>query len=252
MKLLRVMVRSSGELFVDGRLCSPSDFKIAIEALEGEPVTVWYHREKSTAQCSADESGPQELSETAAQVLAIITEHKLPIRLCAEPDFSDCAASVQHTLHGIFASIRDKASQGHIVILGMEGRVLSLPALRNVTPEMLAMIEKILPASTKRNVAVMADTSWAKAALSIAVADEAIPFFGLLIGFCCAGHTVWIFDPKGLAIVSTGCQDADVVIVDQACLPRLPAGWEAIARAVMRNRQILVHDRQTNQLRKAK
>lgn len=149
-----------------------------------------------------------------------------------------------------FKSVRVTAAQGQLVIVRPDGRYLLLPALRkdSVKPEMVAAVERIVPSTARRNVAVIADTAWAAGAVpSIQIANEAIPFFGLLMGFTTIGHSVWIFDGVSLEL---GCGEADVLIVDGAYLARLSADWQGNAAKVMRSPQILVHDRASFQLRK--
>jgi len=108
----------------------------------------------------------------------------------------------------------------------------------------------MLPSSTKRNVAAIADTTWATGATpDLQIANQAIPFFGMLMGFTCIGHSVWIFDGSA-SVLESGCRHADVLIVDSARLSVLSADWQRIAAKVMRNPQILLHDRATYQLRK--
>lgn len=65
------------------------------------------------------------------------------------------------------------------------------------------------------------------------------------------GHAVWIFDAKVSSLLRVGCRDADVLIVDSAFSPTLSAGWQARAQETMRGKQILLHDRETHQLRRA-
>jgi hypothetical protein len=78
--------------------------------------------------------------------------------------------------------------------------------------------------------------------------NEAIPFFGLLMGLSSIGHSVWIFD--GAAnVFEYGCREADVLIVDSARLTTLSSGWQSSAKNLMRAPQILVHDRASYQLR---
>jgi hypothetical protein len=67
------------------------------------------------------------------------------------------------------------------------------------------------------------------------------------MGFTSIGHSVWIFDG---AAVESGSREADVLIVDSACVTTLPADWQDSAAKVMRSPQILVHDRASFQLRK--
>lgn len=112
----------------------------------------------------------------------------------------------------------------------------------------MATVERMLPSTTKRNVAVIADATWAAGdGPTLQIANHAIPFFGLLMGLTSIGHSVWIFDG---AVTESGCREADVLIVDGARLTVLPSDWQSNAAKVMRNPQILIHDRTTYQLRK--
>jgi hypothetical protein len=152
-----------------------------------------------------------------------------------------------------FESVRTKAARGQLVIVRPDGQFLLLPALtkENVRAEVVAGVERMLPSTTKRNVAVIGDTTWATgAAPSLQTANQAIPFFGMLMGFASIGHSVWIFDGS-TDVFESGCREADVLIVDSAHLAGLSPDWQRSAVKVMRNPQILVHDRATYQLRKA-
>jgi hypothetical protein len=151
-----------------------------------------------------------------------------------------------------FKAVREKAAQGQLVIFRPDGKYLLLPALRKdtVSPEMVAAVERMIPSKTRRNVAAISDTTWAEGDKpSLQSANQAIPFFGLLMGFTSIGHSVWIFD--GAAdIFEPGCREADVLIVDSARLPTLSTDCQGHAAKVMRNPQIFVHDRTSYQLRK--
>jgi hypothetical protein len=113
---------------------------------------------------------------------------------------------------------------------------------------MKVTVEQMLPSTTKRRVAVIGETSWASGDKpSFQTANQAIPFFGFLAGFAHIGHSVWVF--RGSAdLLCAGCRDADVLIVDSACLALLPKDWQVEAASTMRNPQILVHDRATYKL----
>jgi hypothetical protein len=155
------------------------------------------------------------------------------------------------TTNDRFDKARAQAARGNLVVVREDGQWLLLPALprTSVKPEMVAAIERMIPSTTKRNVAVIADTSWAtSAAPSIQIANQAIPFFGLLMGIATVGHSVWTFDGE-VNLVNAGCREADVLIVDSASVPLMPADWAIEAEKVMRNPQILVHDRNSYQLR---
>jgi hypothetical protein len=74
-------------------------------------------------------------------------------------------------------------------------------------------------------------------------------FSACFIGFASIGHSVWIFDGSA-DVFESGCREADVLIVDSARLAALSSDWQHKAAKVMRNPQILLHDRATYQLRK--
>jgi hypothetical protein len=155
------------------------------------------------------------------------------------------------SLEEFFGQIRALAAQGNLVIVRVDGRYLALPALANesVNPQMIASIEQTIPSTVKRSVAVIADAAWAEqTSPSIQAASQAIPFFGMLMGFTFIRHTVWVFN--GAAdLLSSGCRSADLLVVDSASLEKLTSNWRNVAQPVMRNPKIAVHDRSTLKLR---
>jgi hypothetical protein len=152
----------------------------------------------------------------------------------------------------IFHMVRAKAAQGQLIVLRPDLQWLALRALPRdaAPPQMIASVERMIPPTIKRNIAVIGDTSWAMdPEANLHAANQAIPFFGLLMGFGTIGHCVWIFDGSSF-VLNAGCRDADVLIVDDACLANLPNDWQGNALKVMRKPQIFVHDRAKYQLRK--
>jgi hypothetical protein len=150
-----------------------------------------------------------------------------------------------------FERARVLAAQGQLVVVRGDGQCLILPALAtaSVNPEKVAAIEQIIPSTSKRRVAVIGDTTWAtNATPSLQVANQAIPFFGLLMGFTSIGHSVWVFEGSA-NVLAAGCRGADVLIVDSASVAKLPNDWQIRAEGVMRNPQILIHDRASYKLR---
>jgi hypothetical protein len=131
------------------------------------------------------------------------------------------------------------------VILRPAAQCLSLRALPKeaaAPPQMLPVVEPMIPPTSKRNVAVIGDTVWATDShATLHTANQAIPVFGLLRGFAAMGHSVWIFDGPD-DVLNAGCREAEVLIVDDACLAKLPGDWQGNALRVMQNPQILVHD----------
>ena len=108
----------------------------------------------------------------------------------------------------------------------------------------------MIPSAVKRNVVAIAYTGFATGAAvpSLQDASKSVPFLGILMGLSYMGHSVWIFEGHASALAA-GCRDADVLIVDSGMRPFLHAGWEEEASKVMRNANILFHDRATFQLR---
>ena len=83
---------------------------------------------------------------------------------------------------------------------------------------------------------------------SLAEAGQAIPFFGILLGLACIGHSVCVFSGAD-ELLATGCKDADLLIVDDVQIEWLTADWKDVAKAAMRSPNILVHDRATFKLK---
>jgi hypothetical protein len=149
-----------------------------------------------------------------------------------------------------FEWVRMKAVRRLLVVVPRVGDCLLLPALdaASVKPEMAAAVESVIPSETPRSVAVIGNTTLPpNVPPSIQAFNQAIPFFGMLMGFTYIGHAVWVFDGPGTQFTA-GCRDADVVMVDSALIPTLSDNWPADARNVMRGRQVLIHDRATYRL----
>jgi hypothetical protein len=110
---------------------------------------------------------------------------------------------------------------------------------------------KMIPPGPPRNVAVISPTEFAitpgdegpaKTSAELLAAGKAIPFFGLLTGLAYSGHSVWVFDGQSYAL-EHACRDADVLLIDSILATKLTTKTVADAAAVMRNANILVHDR---------
>ena len=255
--ILKIAVMADGRITADAKPATIDSLRSSLKELARLEGTVWYYRE------DAHSKAPPE----ALEVVQAVIENRLPVLMSTRPDFSDSfgvdskPAALQNEER--FKQVRTKAAQGLLVMVRPDGRYLLIPALRkeNVKAESVAAVERIIPSTTKRNVAVIGDTNWGAVGgpdlrllngagrdQLIRAANEAIPFFGILAGFASIGHSVWIFDGAD-DILESGCREADVLIVDSASLARLPSGWQDKARGVMRKPQILVHDRASYQLR---
>ncbi|HLK62034.1 MAG TPA: hypothetical protein VKU19_01245 [Bryobacteraceae bacterium] len=244
--ILKVSVFSSGEVQLDGHPVTLPGLAQAMDAAPKGDALVCYYRENASG----------EAPPAATEVMKLIVDRRLPIRLSTKPDFSDAVTMKTATpLAGAFAAIRKRASERQLVVLRPDGRITSLPAMaKDAAPaKAIEAVERILPSSEARNVAVIGDTSWTMSPTpNLQEASRGIPFFGMLMGFAAIGHAVWIFEISTPAALAAACSEADLVIVDGDRLERLPSGWQNLVRSVMRTPQILVHDRATFQLRKVR
>jgi hypothetical protein len=242
-EVIRVSVLADGRLLLDGRPVTLAEMAGTLDAAPREATAVWYYRENA-----AEEAPPAGL-----QVMKLIVERRLPVRLSSKPDFSDAVTPAQSgpTLAKMFGAMRASAAKGRLVVLRPDGQHLMLPAMARdaAPPSAVAAVERLLPSSAPRNVAAIADTSWTtNPKPGLHHAAQAIPFFGLLMGLSTIGHAVWLFD-AGPRTLPEGCRDADLVIVDDARAGALPEDWRHSLTAVMRRPHILLYERETNHLR---
>ncbi|HLK47904.1 MAG TPA: hypothetical protein VKT49_07205 [Bryobacteraceae bacterium] len=239
--ILKVSVLTDGTVLLNGDTVTLAAFSDAVRAAP-QGAVVWYYRENAAAD------GPP----IAMAVMKLVADRRLPVRLSSKPDFSDAIAPASAAARA-FAAIRQRAAQRQLVVVRPDGRTLVLSALDKASapPEAIAAIERLLPSSELRNVAAVADTSWTMSERpGVQEAGKAIPFFGLLMGLASIGHAVWIFSGNTSAILTEGCRDADLAILDSSRLEALPEDWQAQITAAMRRPQLLVHDRATQKLRK--
>jgi hypothetical protein len=131
------------------------------------------------------------------------------------------------------------------------------PERSTVRPEYVANVERIVPSEAKRNIAVIAptqpklepnDVDAIPGTVDVIAMGRVIPFFGMLIGLATIGHSVWIFDGQPDALVA-GCRDADLLLIDSAVAGRLTTKSLELVAPVMRNVNVLAHDRGSGQLR---
>jgi hypothetical protein len=240
---IKISVLAGGEVLLDGQPIAIEGLDEALRRGAEQKAVVWYYRENGSGE-------PPAIVE---QVMKLIVSHRLPVRLSTQPDFSDTVKPAAPDWEKAFESVREQAARGSIAIVRPDGRLLLLAAQAkaNASPEMLAAIERMLPSTVKRNVAVIADTAWTmQGAPDLRTAGEAIPFLGTLIGFSTIGHAVWIFQFAVEPALVAGCRNADVLIADSRSVERLPASWQEAVRKAMRHPQILVHDFASSKLQK--
>jgi len=161
------------------------------------------------------------------------------------------------TLEDIFAKARRVGdgelkppnNDGRHVAVVTPGRMVMMhpcAAPGTMSPTAVESVEKLLPSSTKRRVAVIAYTE-----LTALKADvkKTIPFFGLLTGLAYVGHSVWVFEGHSSALAA-GCREADVLILDELMIPHLASDWIRTVSRVMKRPLIYKHERSTFSLRK--
>jgi hypothetical protein len=238
-KILKITVKSSGTLLLDGNPITVEALETPLQVGARHGAVVHYYSENRTA------------TPLSKRVLDAVVRHRLQIYMASRPDFSDAQPLPisPPTVSDEFAPMRAAAAAGKLVVVRPDGGYLGLRASTDgVPPERVEGARRMLP--PPQNLAVIAATDWTMAsAPSLQAANEAIPFFGLLMGLSSVGNAVWIFDGAP-ALLAAGCRDANVLIVDSERLPRLPRDWEETALWAMRGaKQVLVHDRERYQLR---
>ena len=233
-KIFKVSVLADNSVLLEGRPITVEELAQALDGAPKEGAAVWYYRENAGG----------EAPPAAMQVMKLIVDRRLPVKLSSKPDFSDSIGP-----EAVFAGVRERAAKRMLVIVRPDLRSVMLPAMAKETaaPNLVAAVERMLPSATPRNVAAIGETSWAMAEKpDIKEAGRAIPFFGFLIGLASIGHAVWVFDAGG-ASLTAGCRDADVLVVDSGRVPALPANWQDAGRQVMRSPQIMLFDRAASQ-----
>ncbi|HTQ58190.1 MAG TPA: hypothetical protein VMI94_27195 [Bryobacteraceae bacterium] len=258
---LRISVLASGSVLLDGRPVGLRELETVLAEAKASNKTVLYYRENSAANASP----------IAEEVIQAVTRHKLPISLSTKPDFSDYVDASGHVhpraddrfaprmpevrlipdLENAFSAARKMAAAGTVIVRPSR-KALAVPRMTE-SPALRAGAEglaKLIPGDRKRNIVAIAFTDFAPpevVAPSLADANLAIPFFGMLLGLTYLGHAVWVFEGHESALAA-GCREADVLIVDSGMAPLLAAGWQDVAAQAMRNPNILFHDRKTFRL----
>jgi hypothetical protein len=251
-------VLANGTVLVDGKAATLEELDLALASTKQASGQVWYYREAARG----------EAPPVAKQVIDRVVAQRVPISLSSKPDFSDWvdAKGVSHPRNTPVASDREtdeyfttvrrtasgKGEGEGLVIVKPDRTLMVLPRMAE-SPELKGMAEtvaRMVPAEKQRNIAAIAHTAFEngpQGAAGIAEVGNAIPFFGILVGLSYIGHAVWVFDGGGSTLLA-GCREADMVIVDSAVRGSLPAGWDVKVAGVMRNANILVHNRANSSL----
>jgi hypothetical protein len=264
---LKVSVLANGSLLLDGTPGTLDQLDGALQRIKEVKGQVWYYRQTAGGQPPAE----------ALSVFKRIAAVKVPISLSSKPDFSDWVDTkgVSHPrnqgnageaaapdvrmpdvaprsdIEQVFAAVRRTAAGtgagDGLVIVKPDRTHLVMPRLAesDSLKAMAESMDKMVPASRQRNIAAIGYTVFASPAdgpPGLVEVSQAIPFLGMLVGFSYIGHAVWVFEGHASALAA-GCRDADILIVDSAMRPLLAQGWDAQAAAVMRNANILIHNR---------
>jgi len=249
--ILKVSVLVSGAVLLDGEPTSLEELGARLDRLKADQPVVWYYRE-----AAGGEPPPE-----AMQVMKLVVDKRLPISLCSKPDFSDYVdrKGVSHPRYtnwdGVVAKVREMTAGGRYVGIVRPDRsylLMAPPPKDSMPPQMIQMMEKLVPPRPPRCISAIADTyfSWRAGGgvPTLAETAQALPFFGMLLGLACIGHSVCVFTGTDDSM-SAGCRGTDLLIVDEAQLPALSADWKEVAAPVMRNPNIVAHERASFKLK---
>lgn len=249
--ILKVSVLVSGAVLLDGELVSLEGLGAKLDSLKADRPVVWYYRE-----VPGGEPPPE-----AMQVMKLVVDRKLPISLCSKADFSDYVdrKGVSHprytTWDGVVAKVREMTGGGRYVGIIRPDRsylLMAPPPKGSMPPRMIQMMAMIVPPQPARYIGAIADTYFSMKAggeiPSLAETAQEIPFFGMLLGLACIGHSVCVFTGLDDSLAA-GCKSADLLIVDDAQAPSLSADWKTVAAAAMRNANIVLHERASFKLK---
>jgi hypothetical protein len=141
-----------------------------------------------------------------------------------------------------------------IVALVTPGRMIlpiPCPPRGSSGPELIGGVRRIVPEDEPQAITVIAFNDVFRAELpdrpeqqgiTPELVNLLIPFLGCLLGMAYTGHSVIVFESHSSAL-ALACRDADLLIVDEAMLPRLQPAWVTVANRAMRKPRILVFRR---------
>ena len=197
--MVKVSVLASGAILLDGSAATLGELEAAFQAAKERGAAVLYYREAAGSEPPAE----------VQTVLKMIVAQRLPVSMSSKPDFSDWVdqQGVSHPRDGSLPSVtgaafararRESVSHRAVAIVRPDRKVLLYPAppAGSMAATAVKSVEALVPTDAIRNVAVIADSSFARESgkLDIGEIGRVLPFFGFLIGFSYIGHAVWIFD----------------------------------------------------------
>ena len=237
--IVKISVLASGRILLDGNEVSISQLEEALATAKTNGATVSYFRENPESPAPP---------ETDAVMRAIIA-NRLRIALTTDHEHRPSNLIEFPGSETLFSKVRRQAAAGRGVSLVRTDEkhfVLPAPPPGSISQQMVDGVKGVVPSDQPRNIAAIAaaDALAGDPSKPPTLPDVArrVPFFGLLIGLAYVGHAVWIFEAVR-SMLTEGCEDADVLIVDSNAIATLPSGWAEDIGPVMRNPNILVFDR---------
>lgn len=145
-----------------------------------------------------------------------------------------------------FAMAREISGNDRAVAIVTPGRVVipfPAPPSGSMPADMVQDIQQIVSDRKTRQITVIAFNDLVMhGALTPEQATEHIPFLGYLIGMAYLGHNVIVFEGHPTAL-KFGCEDADLLILDQEMETHLQSNWIEVTCHAMRSASILVFGR---------
>jgi hypothetical protein len=160
-------------------------------------------------------------------------------------DIDACFAQARQLSAGAVDVPDEPSGQRNVTIITPGRLIMPIPCPppEAVSEEMLAGIRRIVPPEPKLAITVIAfNDVVARSALTAARANSVIPFLGYLMGMAFDGHTIVVFEGHPSAL-KAGCQNSDLLIVDETMADQLQDDWVSAASAVMRDPKILLFGR---------
>jgi hypothetical protein len=157
-------------------------------------------------------------------------------------DIAACFAEARQLSAGAIDVPGEGPGQRHVTVITPGRLIMPLPCPPPdaVSVEMLVGIRRIVPPLPKLAITVIAfNDVVSQGALTPGQVNSLIPFLGYLMGMAFDGHTVVVFEGHPSAL-KVGCQNSNVLIVDQRMADHLQRDWVLAASTVMRYPRILV------------
>jgi len=157
-------------------------------------------------------------------------------------DFAGCIVKARELSSGATEVPGQEKGQRSVALITPGRLIMAIPCPPEgaVTREMLAGIRNIVPDQPKLAVTVIGFNDIVKQnALNPGQINALIPFLGYLIGMVYDGHNVVVFEGHPSAF-QVGCENADLLLVDQRMAAHLQNDWVRVASSVMKTPRILV------------